>query len=53
MKKNYVAPFTEEVNIEIENNLLQSSLPTNDDEINSDTDQGAGNHRGDWGNLWN
>lgn len=52
MKKTYVSPFAEEVNIET-TQMLAASIGINDTEVDSDTDQGAGDRRGEWGNLWN
>lgn len=52
MKKTYVSPFAEEVNIET-TQMLAASIGINDTEVDSDTDQGADDRRGEWGNLWN
>lgn len=50
MKKTYVSPLTEEVNIEIGNTMLGTSDTTVDSEeqLSNDNDR-----RGEWGNLWN
>lgn len=51
MKKTYVSPLTEEVNIEIGNTMLGTS----DSTANSDLEQLSNDNdrRGEWGNLWN
>ena len=54
MKKNYVSPLATEVNVEAEA-MLAASLKL-DNEKTVDTSNGGqlgGNHRGEWGNLWN
>ncbi len=54
MKKNYVSPLMVEVNVEAEA-MLAASLKL-DNEKTVDTSNGGqlgGNHRGEWGNLWN
>ena len=56
MKKTYVSPLTVEVSMEAEQ-MLAASLGVNDDNDNKvDTsipgNQLGGNHRGEWGNLW-
>lgn len=50
MKKTYVSPLTEEVNIEIGNTMLGTSDTTvdSDNQLSDDNDR-----RGEWGNLWN
>ncbi len=52
MKKTYVSPFAEEVNIET-TQMLAASIPTSDTEIDTETDQKSDDRRGEWGNLWN
>ena len=54
MKKSYVSPLMVEVNVEAES-MLAASLKL-DDKNTVDTSNGGqlgGNHRGQWGNLWN
>ena len=54
MKKNYVSPLVTEVNVAAET-MLAASLKL-DNEKTVDTSNGGqlgGNHRGEWGNLWN
>ena len=54
MKKTYVSPLTDEVNVMTEA-VMDGSIPVNSDK-EVDTTQGGqlGNtHRGEWGNLWN
>ena len=54
MKKTYVSPLMVEVNVEAET-MLAASLQMNSDKT-VDTSNGGqlgGNHRGEWGNLWN
>ena len=54
MKKTYVSPLMVEVNVEAES-MLAASLKL-DDKNTVDTSNGGqlgGNHRGEWGNLWN
>ena len=51
MKKTYIAPEMEIT--EMESQVLMFSSSLNDDEVNTDTDQQAGDRRGTWGNLWN
>ena len=50
MKKTYVSPLTEEVNIEIGNTMLgtSDSIVDSDQQLSNDNDR-----RGEWGNLWN
>ena len=54
MKKTYVSPFAEEVNIET-TQMLANSIPTGGG--NADTSDPGTQHsddrRGEWGNLWN
>ena len=53
MKKIYVSPLMAEVNVEAEQ-MLAASLQMNSD-MTVDTSNGgqlSGNHRGEWGNLW-
>ena len=54
MKKTYVSPLMVEVNVEAES-MLAASLQMHSDKT-VDTSNGGqlgGNHRGEWGNLWN
>lgn len=51
MKKTYVSPFAEEVNIET-TQMLAASLGFGDGEA-GETDQLSDDRRGEWGNLWN
>ena len=54
MKKTYVSPLTDEVNVMTEA-VMGGSIPYSDNEV--DTTQPGGQlgntHRGEWGNLWN
>lgn len=56
MKKRYNAPATEIVELKSAPIMTVLSLPTDgggDDEGRGDSDyQGAGEHRGDWSNIW-
>lgn len=54
MKKTYVSPFAEEVNIET-TQMLAASIPTSDTEVdtNNPGTQLSDDRRGEWGNLWN
>ena len=53
MKKTYVSPFAEEVNIET-TQMLASSVPANEKEFDtSNGGQLSDDRRGEWGNLWN
>lgn len=54
MKKTYVSPFAEEVNIET-TQMLAASIGINDDkEVDTTTpgDQLSDDRRGEWGDLW-
>ena len=54
MKKTYVSPLMVEV-IVVAESMLAASLKL-DDKNTVDTSNGGqlgGNHRGEWGNLWN
>ena len=56
MKKTYVSPLTDEVNVMTEA-VMGGSLPVDGDSNNEvDTSQPGGQlgntHRGEWGNLW-
>ena len=50
MKKTYMTPEMEVVNIEAEVLMLTVSGNT---EADADTEQNASDRRGTWGNLWN
>ena len=54
MKKAYVSPFAEEVNIEA-TQMLAVSLGKSDEEVdtNKPGTQLSDDRRGEWGNLWN
>ncbi len=54
MKKAYVSPFAEEVNIEA-TQMLAVSLGKSDEEVdtNNPGTQLSDDRRGEWGNLWN
>lgn len=55
MKKTYVSPFAEEVNIET-TQMLAASVGINEDkEVDTTTPGGqlSDDRRGEWGNLWN
>ena len=55
MKKTYMTPEMEVMNIETVE-MIASSLTmygSDEDAVNTDTDQLAGDRRGTWGNLWN
>ena len=49
MKKTYVSPLTEEVNVKVENIMLSISSDTEVDPGLQQSDE----RRGEWGNLWN
>ena len=53
MKKNYVAPLANEVNVTTEG-LIAASLQMNSTTVNSKTEgvQLGNENRGQWGNLW-
>ena len=56
MKKTYVSPLTDEVNVMTEA-VMDGSIPVNgDSDKEVDTTQPGGQlgntHRGEWGNLW-
>ena len=53
MKKTYVSPLAVEVSMEAEQ-MLAASLGVNDNEVDTSEpgNQLGGNHRGEWGNLW-
>ena len=58
MKKQYVKPILEVVNIEYETMMLtvsgeQSSAGTGSGTAGNDTPDLSNRHRGTWGNLWN
>ena len=51
MKKNYLRPEAEILDIEVGVIMLDNSISEGED--NQDPGPGdAGNHRGDWGNIW-
>ncbi len=53
MKKTYVSPLMTEVNVEAEQMLAASLKMDNDKTVDtSNGGQLSGNHRGEWGNLW-
>jgi len=53
MKKTYVSPLMTEVNVEAEQ-MLAVSVKMSDKTVDtSNGGQLGGNHRGEWGNLWN
>ena len=53
MKKNYVSPLATEVSIAAETMLAASlKLDNNNTVDTSNGGQLGGNHRGEWGNLW-
>lgn len=52
MKKTYVSPLTNEVNVATDNVMSTTSFNMNDDEKISTGGQLGKNHRGEWGNLW-
>ena len=53
MKKNYVSPLANEVNVTTEG-LIAASLQMNNTTVNSKTEgtQLSNENRGQWGNLW-
>ena len=53
MKKNYVSPLANEVNVTTEG-LIAASLQMNSTTVNSKTEgvQLSNENRGQWGNLW-
>ena len=52
MKKNYVSPLANEVNVTTEG-LIAASLQMNSGiTVNSKTQQLSNENRGEWGNLW-
>ena len=56
MKKRYISPVVELLEIDFAPIMTTMSLPTaggGDDEERGDSDdQGAGGFRGDWSNIW-
>ena len=53
MKKIYVSPLMAEVNVEAEQMLAASLKMDNNNTVDtSNGGQLGGNHRGEWGNLW-
>ena len=55
MKKNYVSPLATEVNVAAETMLAASLKLDNEKTVDTSAQGGqlGGNHRGEWGNLWN
>ena len=51
MKKNYVSPLANEVNVTTEG-LIAASLQMSDKTVDSRTQQLSNENRGEWGNLW-
>ena len=51
MKKNYVSPLANEVNVTTEG-LIAASLKMNNTTVDSRTQQLSNENRGEWGNLW-
>lgn len=54
MKKTYVSPFAEEVNIET-TQMLAASIPVGEGNVDTSNpeNQLSDDRRGEWGNLWN
>lgn len=54
MKKTYVSPFAEEVNIET-TQMLANSIPVGEGNVDTSNpgNQLSDDRRGEWGNLWN
>ena len=54
MKKIYVSPLMTEVNVEAESMLAASLKMDNEKTVDTSApgQQLGGNHRGEWGNLW-
>lgn len=54
MKKTYVSPFAEEVNIET-TQMLANSIPVGEGNVDTSDpgNQHSDDRRGEWGNLWN
>lgn len=50
-KKEYIAPECVVVEMEIIN-MIATSIPVGEDKPNSDPEDMANRHRGEWGNLW-
>ena len=55
MKKNYVSPLATEVSVAAESMLAASLKLDNNKTVDTSAEGGqlGGNHRGEWGNLWN
>ena len=51
MKKTYVSPLTDEVNVMTEA-VMDGSIPYSDNEVDTTVGQLGNTHRGEWGNLW-
>ena len=54
MKKNYIAPEVEELNLVAEQLLAVSVVVDGDKEVDTSTpgNQLGNDRRGEWGNLW-
>ena len=52
MKKNYLKPQTNSVNMEIENYILDASNDAPIVDTPSGNGKDAGSSRGEWGNVW-
>ena len=50
MKKDYLRPEAEIINVEIGFTILNDSTTVDSGEPNQGL--GTGKHRGDWGNIW-
>ena len=53
MKKTYMTPEMEVMNIETVEMIASSLTMYGSDEVDTETEQLAGDRRGSWGNLWN
>ena len=55
MKKSYVSPLATEVSVAAETMLAASLKLDNEKTVDTSAQGGqlGGNHRGEWGNLWN
>ena len=51
MKKTYVSPLTNEVNVATDNVMSTTSFTMNEEKISTSGQLGKIN-RGEWGNLW-
>ena len=52
MKKNYLKPETEQVNLLVETFILDGSIIPGGDGEAGNGDLSTGRHRGEWGNVW-